>query len=90
MINLEAKTLLIILRIILSVLLKTKEMDHPFRRFMITVEDAEDENNADVGSLKIQDSKTRHSEKCFNTVENADDSDKTEVEVCIIILIRCS
>lgn len=58
---------------------------------MITVEDASLGNGTldlnrwpiDVGSLKTLDTnrQARYSERCYNTVENADNSEKTRVEV---------
>lgn len=64
----------------------------PFRWFMITAEDPDvDKNvfefshkNIDVGTLKTLDiDKSRYSETCSSSVENADNSDKTSVEVIL-------
>ncbi|XP_012550300.1 spondin-2 isoform X2 [Bombyx mori] len=69
----------------------SRENSRPFRWFMITAEDPAVDNNiydfgrkfADVGSLKTLDTdwRSRYSERCQNTVENADNSAKTQVEV---------
>lgn len=57
---------------------------------MITVEDPEidsspefDPKSVDVGSLKTIDTnkQSRYSERCYNSVENTDNSDKYKVEV---------
>ncbi|CAH0596397.1 unnamed protein product [Chrysodeixis includens] len=62
----------------------------PFRWFMITAEDPDvDKNvfefshkNIDVGTLKTLDiDKSRYSETCSSSIENADNSDKTSVEI---------
>lgn len=64
--------------------------ERPFRWFMITAEDPDVDNNVfefshkniDVGTLKTLDQdKSRYSERCSSSVENADNSDKTFVEV---------
>lgn len=69
------------------------QLDRPFRWFMITAEDpAVDDSTytissspADVGSLKTLDTETgkksRYSDKCFNSVESIDYSDKYRVDV---------
>ncbi|KAG7309256.1 hypothetical protein JYU34_005195 [Plutella xylostella] len=73
-------------------LLKAMNETRPFRWFMITVEDPDVDNPyevddeklaVDVGSLKTLDTgtQTRHSESCHNTVENADNTDKHQIEV---------
>ncbi|KAI5644886.1 reeler domain-containing protein [Phthorimaea operculella] len=69
--------------------LRTTDRSRPFKGFMITVEDPAVDNSTlvfnhqsvDVGTLKTleDDMKTRYSEKCFNTVENKDISDKLNV-----------
>ncbi|KAJ2954732.1 hypothetical protein O0L34_g3036 [Tuta absoluta] len=71
--------------------LGTTEKTRPFKGFMITVEDPEvdkstllfNHQSVDVGTLKTleDDMKTRYSEKCFNTVENKDISDKLNVTI---------
>ncbi|XP_050672432.1 spondin-2-like isoform X2 [Leptidea sinapis] len=62
----------------------------PFRWFMITVEDPDvdnspqfDHKSVDVGSLKTIDTnrQARYSERCYNSVENTDNSDKYKVEI---------
>lgn len=61
----------------------------PFKWFMITAEDPdiddtnnqEDLVNVDVGTLKPLGGQSRHSERCFKTVEETDNSDKIKVEV---------
>ncbi|KAJ8709248.1 hypothetical protein PYW07_009074 [Mythimna separata] len=64
--------------------------NRPFRWFMITAEDPNVDNNVfefshkniDVGTLKTLDQdKSRYSERCSSSVENADNSDKSFVEV---------
>ncbi|CAH0402466.1 unnamed protein product [Chilo suppressalis] len=66
---------------------------HPFRWFMITAEDPDMDNSThgvtsppvDVGRLKTLDTETgrksRYSERCFNSVENMDNSDKYRVDI---------
>ncbi|XP_034836117.1 spondin-2-like isoform X1 [Maniola hyperantus] len=73
------------------IILESIDRIRPFRWFMITVEDASLENNTfdfdhrsiDVGSLKTLDSNSqaRYSERCYNTVENSDNSEKFRVEI---------
>ncbi|XP_023934506.2 spondin-2-like [Bicyclus anynana] len=72
-------------------ILESYEKVRPFRWFMITVEDASVDNNTmnfdyrsvDVGSLKTLDTNrlARYSERCYNSVENSDNSEKLRVEV---------
>lgn len=58
---------------------------------MITVEDPDIDKGAfefdlrseDVGSLKTTNRQARYSERCYNSVENTDNSDKYRVEVII-------
>ncbi|XP_022114804.2 spondin-1 [Pieris rapae] len=70
--------------------LTTNNATRPFRWFMITVEDPEMDTNpeydpkfVDVGSLKTIDTnkQSRYSERCYNSVENTDNSDKYKVEI---------
>lgn len=89
---------------IFAVTVTSRENSRPFRWFMITAEDPAVDNNiydfgrkfADVGSLKTLDTdwRSRYSERCQNTVENADNSAKTQVEVRFVVLlltfIRCA
>ncbi|CAH0731810.1 unnamed protein product, partial [Brenthis ino] len=63
----------------------------PFRWFMITVEDPEvdnstdefDHRSVDVGYLKTIETNrhARYSERCYNSVENTDNSEKYRVEI---------
>ncbi|GBO99462.1 Spondin-1 [Eumeta japonica] len=59
---------------------------HPFKWFMITVENP-DENSVnerdhmDVGSLKLLSNQSRYSERCSNSIEETDNSDKYKIEV---------
>ncbi|XP_013165839.1 PREDICTED: spondin-2-like [Papilio xuthus] len=72
-------------------ILKTTNKTRPFRWFMITVEDPDVDNSineyeqvpVDVGSLKTlaDNPQSRYSEKCFNSVESADNFDKENVEI---------
>ncbi|XP_041982672.1 spondin-2-like [Aricia agestis] len=71
-------------------ILTTNNQTRPFRWFMITVEDPGvdtepdfDHRTVDVGSLKTLDThrQSRYSERCYNSVENTDNSDKYRVEV---------
>ncbi|CAH2054338.1 unnamed protein product, partial [Iphiclides podalirius] len=72
-------------------ILETTNKTRPFRWFMITVEDPEvdstvnefEQHPVDVGSLKTlaTNQQSRYSEKCFNSVESADNSDKETVEI---------
>ncbi|XP_068619926.1 spondin-2-like [Battus philenor] len=72
-------------------ILETTNKTRPFRWFMITVEDPDVDNSihefdqlpVDVGSLKTlaSNQQSRYSEKCFNSVESADNSDKENVEI---------
>ncbi|CAH0677923.1 unnamed protein product [Spodoptera exigua] len=64
--------------------------DKTFKWFMITAEDPEVDNNIfefshkniDVGTLKTLDiNKSRYSERCSSSVENADNSFKYDVEI---------
>ncbi|PZC74185.1 hypothetical protein B5X24_HaOG208211 [Helicoverpa armigera] len=70
--------------------IQTTDLARPFRWFMITAEDPDVDNNIfefshkniDVGSLKTLDvDKSRYSERCSISVENADNSDKTRVAI---------
>lgn len=71
--------------------LTSSDNKRPFKWFMITVEDPEvdnsiyefDHRSVDVGSLKTLDTnrQSRYSERCYNSVENTDNSDKYRVEV---------
>ncbi|XP_072933043.1 spondin-1-like [Epargyreus clarus] len=69
--------------------LKTNNKSRPFRWFMITVESPDAENTTyessptNVGSLKTLDSnrQSRYSERCFNSVESADYSDKDYIQI---------
>lgn len=79
------------MRLVVLVILETTNKTRPFRWFMITVEDPEvdttvtefEQHAVDVGSLKTlaTNQQSRYSEKCFNSVESADNSDKETVEV---------
>ncbi|CAK1545530.1 unnamed protein product [Leptosia nina] len=71
--------------------LTTNNSTRPFRWFMITVEDPDvdgassefDPKLINVGSLKTIDTNkmSRYSERCYNSVENTDNSDKYKVEI---------
>ncbi|KAL0818916.1 hypothetical protein ABMA28_008224 [Loxostege sticticalis] len=75
------------------VTLMTTVPDRPFRFFMITAEDPAVDDTTyvlsnsppDVGHLKTLDTETgrksRYSERCFNSVENMDNSDKYRVDI---------
>ncbi|KAL4716221.1 hypothetical protein ACJJTC_004715 [Scirpophaga incertulas] len=75
------------------VTLLANEPTRPFRWFMITAEDPDMDNSTydvmsfetDVGRLKTLDTETgrksRYSERCFNSVENTDNSDKYRVDI---------
>ncbi|XP_032522595.2 spondin-2-like isoform X1 [Danaus plexippus] len=70
-------------------ILTTSNTTRPFRWFMITVEDPDIDKGAfefdlrseDVGSLKTTNRQARYSERCYNSVENTDNSDKYRVEI---------
>lgn len=75
-----------------SVTIRTTVPEKTFKWFMITAEDPEVDNNVfefshkniDVGTLKTLDiNKSRYSERCSSSVENADNSYKSDVEVFI-------
>ncbi|XP_046971831.1 spondin-2-like isoform X1 [Vanessa cardui] len=69
----------------------SNDVKRPFKWFMITVEDPEVDNSSyefdhrsvDVGSLKTLDTnrQSRYSERCYNSVENTDNTDKYRVEI---------
>ncbi|XP_063832618.1 spondin-2-like isoform X2 [Ostrinia nubilalis] len=75
------------------VTLMTTVNERPFRYFMITAEDPTVDDNSymvstkpsDVGHLKTLDTETgrksRYSDRCFNSVENMDTSDKYRVDI---------
>ncbi|CAG5051503.1 unnamed protein product [Parnassius apollo] len=72
-------------------MLETTDPNRTFRWFMITVEDPDVDNTAhgfehqpvDVGSLKTlaSNQQSRYSERCANSVESADYSEKSYVEI---------
>lgn len=70
--------------------IRTTVPEKTFKWFMITAEDPEVDNNVfefshkniDVGTLKTLDiNKSRYSERCSSSVENADNSYKSDVEI---------
>lgn len=77
---------------ILTVSLETKNTTHLFRWFMVTIEEPDvdsssygfDRKPGDVGTLKTVDSdtRTRYSDRCPNSVENIDNSEKKLIKVC--------
>ncbi|XP_073959396.1 spondin-2-like isoform X1 [Choristoneura fumiferana] len=71
--------------------LYTKNMTRLFRWFMVTIEEPDvdsssydfDRHPGDVGNLKTLDSdrRSRYSERCLNSVENIDNSEKDRIEM---------